>query len=387
MQFKNIYGQESIKKRLIQSVDAQRISHAQLFLGPEGSLKLPMAIAYAQYISCTNRIKASGDSIGDSCGECPSCIKFNKLIHPDLHFIFPVIRMKGGSEKTVSDDYLDRWRSLLIEKQQIITLNDWNKKIEVQNQQPIINAEDCNQIIRKLSYKSYESEYKFLIIWMAEKLYYAAAPKLLKILEEPPDKTLFILIAEREEQMLNTILSRTQIIKFKRLTTENVSQWLAVNTTVSHEIISRTAHLSNGDLTTAYTLLEESDEAMQDFNLFRQWLRLCFKPVSNMNDLIDLSEKMASMGRENQKNYLNYGLNAIREAFVYNITKRTIPYENEESEFIKKLSPFIHETNIEGLEKAINDAIFHIERNINAKILFLDLSLIIVKLIRQKKLV
>lgn len=189
MLFNKIIGQQQVKERLIQTVKENRVSHAQLFIGANGSGKLALAIAYAQYVNCKSRSET------DSCGICPSCIKYEKLIHPDLHFIYPIAATKEV-KKPRSADFIESWRSLLIENNYYISLNEWFEKIGIENKQGIINAEDCNSIIKTLGYKSYEAEYKVMIIWMAEKLFHAAAPKILKILEEPPEKTLFILITE-----------------------------------------------------------------------------------------------------------------------------------------------------------------------------------------------
>ena len=194
--------------------------HAQLFLGPEGSGKLPLALAYAQYINCQNRQE------DDSCGHCPSCIKFNKLIHPDLHFVYPVSKTKDSSDKPTSKEFLKPWRELVLENNGYINLTDWYEKIDIEKKQGIINADDCNNIIKTLSYKSFESEYKIMIIWMVEKLFHSAAPKILKILEEPPEKTLFILISENPDIIINTILSRTQLVKIPKIANNDLYQEL-----------------------------------------------------------------------------------------------------------------------------------------------------------------
>ncbi len=225
MLFNNITGQNEIKRRLIQTVHENRVSHAQLFYGPEGSRKLAMAIAYARFINCRNRIfDPQSEGGGDACGTCPSCIKFSKLIHPDLHFIFPVATTKEVERNPVSNDFLKIWREVLLENDFRLNLNDWYKAAGFEKKQGIINADDCSEILRTLSYKSFESEFKIMIIWMADRLFHAAAPKILKILEEPPDKSLFILITENPEKIINTILSRTQTIKFPRLRDEDLMQ-------------------------------------------------------------------------------------------------------------------------------------------------------------------
>nr|MBC8146675.1 DNA polymerase III subunit delta [Bacteroidota bacterium] len=219
MQFKEVIGHEEIKKRLIQTVRENRISHAQLFAGQEGIGKLALAIAYGQYISCTNKQET------DSCGVCPSCIKYNKLIHPDLYFTYPVSTNKEVKTKPLSRLFISKWREILLQKDYIFSLQQWYQKIQIENKQGIINTEDCNEIIKSLSLKTFESEYRVVIIWMPEKLFHAAAPKLLKILEEPPPKTLFLLITESPDKILKTIISRTQIIKIPKLKDQDVKEY------------------------------------------------------------------------------------------------------------------------------------------------------------------
>ncbi|MFH1321736.1 MAG: hypothetical protein ABII90_13940 [Bacteroidota bacterium] len=228
MLFKEVIGQQSTKEQLIQTVKDNRISHAQLFLGPEGSGNLPMAIAYAQYISCEKR----GDE--DSCGICPSCYKYNKLAHPDLHFIYPVATTKEVPKDPTSAKFSDKWRQAISENP-YLNLNQWYNQIDIANKQGIINAEDCNEIIKKLSLKTYESEFKVMIIWKPERLYHAAAPKLLKILEEPPQKTLFLLVAENQDQIIKTILSRTQLVKFRKIYDQDLQREMTTKFSLSEE--------------------------------------------------------------------------------------------------------------------------------------------------------
>lgn len=381
MLFKDIPGQTEIKRRLIRSVIDNRVSHAQLFIGAEGSMKLPMAIAYARFLTCTSRIiPESNEQLADACGICPSCLKVNNLAHPDLHFIFPVAS-SSSVPKPLSDLYLSHWRELWASKNGIFSLNDWYLAMETENKQPIINAEDCNQIIKKLSYKSYESEYKVMIIWMVEKLFHAAAPRILKILEEPPEKTLFILVAQDQSLILNTILSRTQIIRFPKLMHADISKWIE-NRGVDKAKAERAAFFSDGNIHKAVEMIESGESGEAYFENFRQWLRHCFKPQASMNELVSHSEILAAMGRENQKRFLAYGLNILRQSFVAGIKKSPPGYNSEEISFIQNLIPFVHKRNIMKYEALFNDAVFHIERNANPKVLFLDVTLKLVKLIK-----
>ena len=378
MLFKEIIGQDIIKSKLIDTVINKRISHAQLFLGPEGSGKLALAIAYAQYINCEDKQE------NDSCGKCDSCNKFNKLIHPDLHLIFPNATTKSIKEKNHSQLFINEFRELLIEKNYYVNLNDWYNKLGIENKQGIINTLDCGIINKVLSLKSYESEYTIIIIWMIEKLYYSAAPKILKILEEPPDKTLFLLISEDHEQIINTIKSRAQLIKIPKLNNKDIEKALIEHNNYSPDIARKVSKLSDGNYIEAMQILSSTDEEKLHFIRFRDWMRLCFNiNISELNGFID---DIASIGREKQKQFFNYALKTFREILNYNYQQNyLLKYEEEELTFVKKFSSFINETNIYEISEELNKALFHIERNANPKLLFMDLSLKMNALIKQKK--
>jgi DNA polymerase-3 subunit delta' len=364
MLFQQIIGQEQIKKRLIRSVNDNRISHAQLFLGPEGCGKLSLAIAYAQYICCENKKE------DDSCGVCKSCVKFEKLVHPDLHFLYPFSSTK---DKNLSISHIADWRALLLEKKCYISLNEWYDAIGMQQKQGFINAHDCNEVIKTLSLKSYESEYKIMVIWMIEKLFHSAAPKLLKILEEPPDKTLFLLICENHEQVINTILSRAQIIKIPKISDKDIMHAL----THTHELTPQKANeivrLVEGNYNEA-VLLATDNINDENFKLFRDWMRLCYR--DSVVGLIEWVEKFSKKGRENHKSFLLNAIRVLRESLLVGTGKtELLKSEGEELKFATDFSPFIHTNNVLPIIQEFNDSIFHIERNANPKILFLDLSL------------
>jgi len=358
MRFSEIPGQEEIKKKLVQTVIDQRVSHAQLFFGPEGCGKLALAIAYAQFINCTNKqnlsqVDYANDELRltnglkiDSCGVCPSCIKYQKLAHPDLHFIYPVATTKKVPKKPQSKFFIDDWRKFLFNTNFQAGLQGWYEAIELENKQGIINAEDCNEIITTLSYKSYESDYKVMILWMVEKLFYSAAPKILKILEEPPEKTLFLLISEDPDQIIKTILSRTLLVK-----------------------IPGAPVLQEG----------RTEEEAVHFESFRQWMRLCYS--ANIGKLIPFTSELARLGREKQKGFLTYSLKVIGLCASVNLRKQ-LPggIEGDELKFIRDFSPFIRSENLSSFNDLFNAAIFHVERNAHAPTLFLDLSLKIVRL-------
>ena len=379
MQFKDIIGQDKIKKRLINTVKDNRISHAQLFLGPEGSGKLALAIAYAQYINCKNK------QDNDSCGQCSSCIKYNKIIHPDLHFVYPVAATKKHPKHPVSEMFLEKWREFLKENNYYPNLNDWYKKIDIEQKQGIISAEDCNEIIKTLSLKPYESEYKVMIIWMAEKIFHSAAPKILKILEEPSDKTLFILISENQDKIISTILSRTQIIKIPKISDIDLQNALINKTNCTDREAKRIAAIADGNVKRALGLVNTDKEHDFNFINFRDWMRLCLKINKNivkLNNFVNEISKVTG-GRERQKGLLSYALRIIRECLLLNYGNNNLEkLEREELIFIQKFSFFINSKNIVQLTEEFNKALFHIERNGNPKIVFMDLSLTVNKLLR-----
>lgn len=363
MLFKEIIGQQAVKDRLTRSVKEGRISHAQLFLGPEGSGGLAMAVAYAQYISCSNR----GES--ESCGQCSSCIKYNKLIHPDLHFVYPVALSK---DVRTSSDVAGEWRNAFLNNP-YITLFNWFEQLNAENKQAIIGVEESAEILRKLSLTTYEAEYKIMIIWQAEKMNQAAANKLLKILEEPPDKTLFLLICENEEQLLRTIVSRTQLIKINKLKDEELTEVLVSSNGMTREAAQKIAHLSDGSFAEALLLINENENAAQNLASFQKLMRasLKFDPKA----VLTWIDEIAAAGRERQKHFLNYALHIMRESLVLNYADVSlIRLGADEQEFVKKFSPFIHAANVERFVEELNTAHYHMERNANPKILFMDLA-------------
>jgi len=373
MQFSKVIGQEDVKKRLIRSVKENRVSHAQLFLGPEGCGKFALAVAYAQYICCENKQE------NDSCGVCRSCVKYEKYAHPDLHFIFPIAATK---EKPICAVYINDWRELLSLQEGYIGLDDWYKTIGLETKQGLINANDCNEVIKTLGLKAYESEYKIMIIWMVEKLFHSAAPKLLKILEEPPDKTLFLLVCEDHEQMISTILSRTQIIKIPRISVKDMVHALIEK----HHVLPRRAHeishMADGNYIEARRF---SSDVQDDFNFvkMREWMRFCYK--DNISELIKWSEEIARVGRERQKDFLANAMRIFRESLLISSNLNDlVKTDGEEHKFVSDFAPFIHQKNAGAIIQELNDAVFHIERNANARILFLDLSLKMAELIKIK---
>lgn len=363
MLFKEIIGQQAVKDRLVRSFKEGRISHAQLFLGPEGSGSLPIALAYAQYISCKNKTDE------DSCGQCSSCVKYNKLVHPDLHFVYPVALSKDVKTST---DVAANWREAFLDNP-YITLFNWFEQLSAENKQAVIGVEESGEILRKLSLTTYEAEYKIMIIWQAEKMNPAAANKLLKILEEPPDKTLFLLVCENEDQLLRTIVSRTQLIKINKISDRDLIDVLVSRHNQTPDAAEKIAHLADGSYAEAQLLLSENENAGQNLASFQKLMRasLKFDPKAVMAWIDDISVA----GRERQKNFLNYALHIMRESMIVNYGDTIlVKLGADEQDFVKKFSPFIHGRNIERFIDELNKAHYHMERNANAKILFMDLA-------------
>jgi len=326
MQFSTITGQKDVKEHLVQMVQQNRLSHALLFLGKEGCGALSLAMAFAQFIVCEKingkKTTDPGPSlfgepgptnseqqtmINDSCGICPACQKATRLIHPDIHFTYPVIPKKSG-DKPLSTDYIKEWR-------EFITIHpygnvfDWLQFIGAENKQGNITAEECNDINRKISLKSFESEYKILIIWMPEYLS-KNGNKLLKLIEEPPPNTLFVLVAENEEQVLPTILSRTQLVKVPLLTNTEIEVALELNAGVKMEKARQIAALSEGNYREAQHLLQHEDDDWQA--VLREWLNLVVK--RNLSGQVKWVEEMSRNGREKQKQFLKYFTHLLETA-------------------------------------------------------------------------
>lgn len=385
MRFQEIVGHNKLKNRLIGSVLNNRISHAQLFLGAEGSEKLALAIAYAQFISCKNKqvYPENSEIIGDSCGSCPSCVKYQKLAHPDLHFIFPVANTKTVTSKPTSNQFLKEWREALLQSNYYITLNEWYREIGIENKQGRIGVDDANQVVKTLSLKSYEGEYKVMIIWMIEKLYHAAAPKLLKILEEPPAKTLFILITEDTNQILKTIISRTQLIKVLPLDDEEIRDYLLQNFQFDRDKVDSIVNLSDGNFKKATKYLGNNQEDNTYFSDFREMMLLAYS--QNFGKMKTKSDQISKLGRENIKQLLQYGLRIVRMCLYQDLGNTDMVKSNgAELDFIQKFSKFVNQNNADEITKLFNEAIFHISRNVNAKIVMMDTLLKVSQIFAKK---
>ena len=381
MRFCDIIGQETEKRQLRQAVLEGRIPHAQLFVGPAGVGKLALALAYAQYVSCPNRDEH------DSCGTCPTCLQFNKLQHPDLHFVFPIIK---GDDGDVCDAFADKWRGLLTE-QRYFDIDDWYRVLGTETKQGMIYEKESGEIMRKLSLKSFSGGYKIMIIWQPEKMNATCANKILKLLEEPPTKTLFLLVSEHPEQLLSTIISRVQEVRVPRLSEHDIAAGLqTVYTWLSDQEAKTVAHMANGSYLTALKIMSESEESKGYFDDFvalmrNAWLVGQKKDYSALLKLRQWSYDMADskVGREKQKAFLQYAQRQIRENYIYNFHCADMNYQTEaESQFSSKFAPFIHDSNVERMMNELGKAEQQIAQNGNAKIIFFDLCLQMIVLVK-----
>tara|TARA_R110002096_G_scaffold135560_1_gene287604 strand:+ start:20116 stop:21270 length:1155 start_codon:yes stop_codon:yes gene_type:complete len=382
MLFSDILGQEHIKSHLTKSVDNGRIAHAQLFVGPEGSGTLPMAIAYAQYLLCTN---TDGEN---STGNAACNLKFNNISHSDLHFAFPVTTSDKAKSHPVSSHYMQEWRQLLKE-QPYGNLFDWYKLLGVDNKQGQIGVDEAQDIVKSLALKSYEGGYKVMLIWMAEKMNTTCANKLLKLIEEPPNKTIFILIAEDEEQIISTIRSRCQILHFPPLAEGVIKEALVKNYGLELSVATKIAHQANGNYNKACDLVYQDSEDIQFETWFIFWIRSAFKAKGNkaaIHDLISWSEEIAKTGRETQKQFLNFCLDFFRQALLLNYNAKDLVFLETKTEKFKleNFAPFVHGNNIMDISNELQDAIYHIERNGNSKIILTDLSIKLTRLLHKK---
>lgn len=374
MLFKEIIGQKEVKEKLLQSVHAGIIPHARLFSGKEGVGALPLALAYARYLHCTNR------SEDDACNTCASCQKFNKLSHPDLHFVFPIINKKG-SKDAFCDDFLPEWRKF-IQETPYGNLSSWLENISASNAQGLIYARESNEIIRKLNLKAYESDYKIMIIWLPEKMHETAANKLLKLLEEPPEKTIFLLVSEEPERIITTIRSRTQNTNIPPISTDDLTRAISDKYDISSEDIQLIIRLANGSFEKAKQIIESTGENEAYLNLFITIMRNSWKrDITNMKAK---SDEFASMGRDKQKGFLAYAQRMMRENFLYRLQVSEINYMNRrEAEFSVNFHPYVYEENIIDFMEELALAEKHIESNVSAKMVFFDLSMKIAVLLKK----
>jgi len=371
MQFKEIVGQEEIKRQLVQTVAENRVSHAQLFLSCEGTGALPLAIAYAQYINCLDKNES------DSCGVCSSCRKYERYIHPDLHFSYPFFASK---DVKIAVDVLEEWRTMLL-ADPYVDMDIWRSQLSAENKQANINIAECHDIIKKLSYKAFEAETKVLIMWLPEYLE-KEGNSLLKIIEEPPANTLFLLVATNQEQILSTLLSRTQIVKIPKLSLETVEEYLSHKHNLSEEQAAAYSFLADGNLIEAKALAAHAHN--DNAEIFAEWLRMGYG--NRVPDLMTFVDQAAGWGRENQKNFLKYGISFLRDcSLILSGAESLVKLPARALDTAKKLSKHVLDLNMaSAIITELEQAHYHIERNANPKILFLDVSLRLVKIIKFK---
>ena len=374
MKFKDIAGHSDTISALRHMADSGRIPHAILLSGISGIGKFRLARAFAQYVHCRNHID------GDSCGVCPSCLQHQKLNNPDLHFIYPVVKRDGV---LVSKDVIDRWKEMLGEWS-YMPPEKWNEKLQAGNSQPAIFVTESEDIVARASLSSYQENFKIFLIWLPEKMRPEAANKLLKVIEEPFDDTLFILVSNDDSKLLPTIFSRTQRFFMRPLSEEDIRSYLSGSHHIGDDMARAASRIAEGSMGKAEELACHPEELLEFSSLFKETMRMAY--ALKAQRLKSLSEEMAAMGREKLIRFLSYCSRMVRENFIYNMRMPQISLLTpEEEEFSQRFSPFIHEGNVERLADEISRAATDVERNANAKIVMFDLMLLMSQAVRTPK--
>ena len=380
MQFKSVIGQEAVIERLRTSIKENRVAHTQLFLGPQGSGALSLAVAFAQYINCRDK------KDGDSCGVCPSCQKYEKLEHPDLQFIFPTATNGRVTKEPEASKFITEWKQYFLEQKGYVTQAGWYEFLGVGgNKQGSIFIRDGEQIVRNLSLKSYEGGYKVIIIFLTEKMNIQTANKLLKSLEEPPDNTLFILIAERYELILPTIRSRAQMVKIPPIRAAAMKEALLAHfgEILSEERAEKLAQMANGSWNEALKVMDQAEESQYNFTKFREWMRLCYART-DFYALNQLIQEISRLGREKQKQFLIYGLKVIQNTLLASQQlEEHILADTDEKDYFIKFAPFINKANQTKMYQLLNESVYELERNAHSAILFTHLSLQFIELLKK----
>lgn len=384
MLFQDIIGQERTKQQLRNAVQKGLIPHAQLFTGPEGVGKLQLAIAYAQYLACPNRTNQ------DACGTCPTCLQYSKLQHPDLHFVFPIVKNETGD---VCDDFIDDFRQLILDKH-YFNLDDWHTALGVETKQSLIYEKESSEILRKLSLKAFSDGYKIMIIWQPQKMNATCANKLLKILEEPPQKTIFLLVTEQPDLLLTTILSRVQQVRVPKLTENDIRNGL-VAYGYDQQQADDWAHIANGSFLNALHLANESGDNKRYLSDFIALMRDAYT-IGHISNAAKKAESLqrirkwsldmadAKVGRERQKAFLQYAQKQVRENYIANLQQPQLNYQTaEERDFSQRFAPYVNDTNVEQIMNELDKAEQQITQNGNAKIIFFDLCLQFIVLLKK----
>jgi len=381
MRFSKVVGHRELINRLIMSVKNNKVSHSIMFLGNEGSGGMAIALAFAQYLNCKNRISVDAELLEDSCGECNSCKKMQKMIHPDVHYSYPVVRLSDkDKEPPISRDFISTWRSVF-SANPYTTYNEWMDSINAENKQGNITIKECHQIIKQLSFKPFEGGNKIQIIWLPEYLG-KNGNSLLKTIEEPASDTYFLFVAENKELILNTILSRCQINLLPQLPADVISGAMIENYEISQEEASKIAYLANGNYAESNRIYKSG--VSDHFEGFRHWMRVCFanKPNEMQLWVVQISGK----GREYIKDFLKFSIRMIRECYLIGSNSQSISHlSDDEQDFGSRFSPYIKENNVLMIYELLNKSYYYVERNVNLKILFFTLSLQINKLLSLNK--
>ena len=380
MKRNEVIGQEEVWQRLTEMVREERLPHAIMLCGPQGCGKMALALAFASYLLCQNR-----DGHNEACGECKQCKMLEKWGHPDLLFSYPTIKTPamGSEHKPVSEDFAEEWRNM-ISRSPYFNIEQWMTEIGAENQQAIITAGESDELNRKLSLKSSQGGYKVSVIWLPERMNIECANKILKLIEEPPSHTVFIMVSENPDNLLETIRSRVQRIDVKKTDNESIQKALVGKYGISEDDAMRVARLANGDWLTAVGELTADSENKDFLTDFQSLMRLAYQ--RNVRELKRWSDNINSYGREKQKRFLTYFLRLIRESFMYNFQQPDLSYlTSQEEAFTANFARFVNENNILQINELANKAIRDISQNANGKIVFFDMALQMIVLLIQKK--
>ncbi|RSK45914.1 DNA polymerase III subunit [Hymenobacter perfusus] len=377
MRFSEIPGQQQVKQMLLGGVRRNHVAHAQLFRGAEGSAALALALAYAAFLNCEARTPEAEDS----CGHCPSCQKIDKLIHPDLNFIVPVTTTKAVAKEAVTSKFGAEWRSFVLESP-YQGLNDWMQHIGAENKQGSISKEESVQLLRLVSLKAFEARFKLVIIWLPELMHPAAANAVLKLLEEPPPATVFLLVSYAPEQLLPTIISRVQPVVVRAVAEPELAAWLHDTRQVPEMKAHQLAQLTQGNIGEALAAQGATAAEHDYFRLFTDWMRTCYG--NKVAEMLEKSDEFQKLGRENQKEFLQYALTLVRKVLLFGLDAQLVPHlPTQEQAFVQNFSRFVTPRNAAPLAQELNEAHYHVERNANPRMIFLDISLRVAELLRQ----
>ncbi len=386
MQFSDIISHDDTKTTLLRAVQTNHVAHAQLFDGPPGSANLALALSFATYVNCETRLGTTNSllipepiSAVDACGRCASCVKMQRLVHPDVHFVFPVANMAGRGK--ASEAFLADWRKLVLANP-YATLTDWLDAIGAESKQGNIPADEARSMLEKLSLKAYEGAYKIMLIWLPEFLNVTSANALLKVLEEPPAQTLFLLVSHQPDKLLITILSRTQRVAVRAFSDAEVSMHLRQHLNIDETQANRIAFLANGDLSRAQHLSQAESGLGQDYHAwFAEWMRMCYR--KKLADLVKQAEQFDGFGREKQKGLLEYGLHTCRDMLLFQHgAGALLRLPDAELTFVRNFAGVLNPTQIEQIVAELTKAMYHLERNARAKMIILDMSLTFARLIQ-----